>query len=333
MKKLPVGKLPHDFLKELLKEFQYHDENILVGASYGVDGCVIKTGGTKIALTTDPITFTTKELPYYLIGVNVNDILCMGALPEYMLVNLFFPPGSSEEYVRKIFRELKQIASSFNLKIVGGHTEITYGIDRTIASAFIMGKVIKEIGPARVVPGDSIVLVKGIAIEGTSILAREKEGELKKKLSPNIIERAKGFLYDPGIIIFKEAVIALEKFDIHNMHDPTEGGIFTALYETLIASEKGALIFKENILVYEETRTLCGIFNINPFGLLASGSLIIILPENEAVKLVNEYHERGIEASIIGKIMEKEYGVKLQDKGEIKDLKPFERDEIVRVLE
>ena len=333
MKKLPIGKLPPDFLQELLERFQYSDKNILIGASYGVDGCVIRSGGVEVALTTDPITFTTQELPYYLIGVNVNDIMCMGALPEYMLANLFFPPGTSEEYVRETFDKINEIASRYNLKIVGGHTEITYGIDRTIASAFIIGRVIKNIGPANVVPGDSIVLVKGIAIEGTSILAREKEDELLKKLSPNIIERAKKFLFDPGIIIFNEAIIALEKFDIHNMHDPTEGGIFTALYETLFASHKGGLIYIDNIPIYEETRVLCEIFGVDPFGLLASGSLIIILPEDEASKLVDEYRKNGIEANIIGKVMEREYGIKLLNKGKIEDLKPFERDEIVRVLE
>ena len=59
------------------------------------------------------------------------------------------------------------------------------------------------------------------------------------------------------------------------MHDVTEGGLATALEELSIAAEHRIRINIDAIPVFAETRKICRLFNIQPLGLIGSGSLLI----------------------------------------------------------
>ncbi len=152
-------------------------------------------------MTSDPITFTTDEIGYYGVVVNLNDIATRGAVPRWFLATLLFPEGESLELVKNVFAQIHDACRQFGISFIGGHTEITSGIERTILSGHMIGEVQKDrlvvTGGAEV--GDLLLLVKGICIEGTSIIAREKETELiAKGISPSLIKKAKSFIFEPG---------------------------------------------------------------------------------------------------------------------------------------
>ena len=71
----------------------------------------------------------------------------------------------------------------------------------------MLGDVAPEdlVTPDGLRPGDAIVLSKGIAIEGTAILARERGTELEGLVPPDVLERAAAFLHDPGISVVPAA--------------------------------------------------------------------------------------------------------------------------------
>lgn len=305
---------------------------MLIGPQYGIDGGLVNLDKGIYAFTSDPITFTSSENAYYLFAVNINDIIAMGAKPQYLALNILFREGVEEKEVVETFRKIGELAKSFGVCVVTGHTEVTPGLFQTILSGFMAGKVIQKVDPRNIQIGDVIFQVKGVAIEGTSIIAREKEAELKGKFGTDFVEKCKNFLYEPGICLYPMAIEILENFKVHGLHDPTEGGILTAIYEVLKASGKGGEIWEEEIVVYHETRVLSEYFGINPLGLISSGSLLVFQEEREGVRMCKYLNKKGIPCKIIGRVLEEEKGMWVLKGGKRSELKPFERDQILEVL-
>jgi len=197
----------------------------------------------------------------------------------------------------------------------------------------MLGEIDKEklVIPENIRLGDKIILTKGIAIEGTALIAREKK-ELAEVLGEEFIKRCQQLLISPGISILREARLAQEVASIHAMHDPTEGGLATGIQELAMAAQAGMIIEMEKMLILPETITLCRTLKLDPLGLLASGALLIVAASAEAPKVVYTLRKAGIPAEIIGTITEKERGVKLNREGKLVDLPVFSRDEVAKLF-
>jgi len=217
----------------------------------------------------------------------------------------------------------------------GGHTEITVGIDRPIVIGTMLGEVEKgrliTTGGAR--PGDDILLTKAIAIEGTSILARERGEELEGLFGEEFRRRCGNLAEKPGISVLEDARIAMREGRVHSMHDPTEGGLANALHEVAAAADVGLVVDEDRIPILDECRILCRHYRLDPLGLIASGSLLIMVEPSDSGKITRSLEVAGVPAAIIGRITGKEQGVKSRSEGRIKDLPRFDRDEITKILE
>ena len=335
-KVFPVGKLDLDLLMDLLARYGSANERVVVGPGIGEDAAVIDFGDRYLVAKTDPITFATDEIGWYAIHVNANDIAAMGAVPRWFLATILFPEGrTNQELVEGIFAQLSAACRELGVSLCGGHTEITYGLDRPIVVGQMLGEVAKEnlVTTAGAQVGDEVILTKGIAIEATSIIAREREGDLRSKYPQDLIDRCKDFLHDPGLSVVRDAEIAVAAGRVHAMHDPTEGGLATGLHELARAAGVGLMIRKEAIPVLPETALLCQEFGLDPLGVIASGSLLITLPPEDSAPVIAALEEAGIAAAVIGRVWERERGVKLEMGGELVDLPRFERDEIARLFE
>jgi hydrogenase maturation factor len=335
---LKVGKLNSELLVELLQCKGIQDERVVLGPSLGEDAAVIdfdKACEKYLVAKTDPITFATEEIGWYVVNINANDLATRGARPKWFLSTILLPEGkTTEATARKIFSQISSACEELGIAVVGGHTEVTYDLNRPIVVGNMFGEVEKDklVKTSGAKPGDNIIITKGIVIEGTSIIAREKEEELKKKgFSQDFIERCKNFLYQ--ISVLKEALLAVEVAKVNCMHDPTEGGLANGLHEIAKASDNGLLIYRDRISILEESKILCEEYGLDPMRTITSGTLILTLPEEETKKLLSKYKEAGILASVIGKIKTKEYGLKVLEEGRIKDLEYSERDEITKIFE
>lgn len=315
---LPVGKLPQVLLERLLHEYVTTDKQVLVGPSIGEDATVIEFGDKYLVAKTDPITFVSEDCGWYAVNINANDIATMGAVPRWFLATVLLPEGKSTgKYVEQIFENMSSACRELGISLCGGHTEITAHLDRTIIVGQMLGEVSKEklVLSSGAKKGDDILLTKGIAIEGTSIIAREKESYLKKRYKPAITKRMKEFTKVPGISVLKEALLANSLPGIHAMHDPTEGGLSMGLYELAKASKLGLEIQEDKIRILPETLELCNEFKLNPLGLIASGSLLIATAPEATDKVGKLLKDNKIDVSVIGKVVEGR-GVKLIKRGE-----------------
>jgi hydrogenase expression/formation protein HypE len=330
----PPGKLPADELAKLLARHTQEDARVVVRPGIGRDATVISFADRYLVAKTDPITFATDQIGWYVVHINANDVAVMGGIPRWFLATLLLPEGKTgAAEVEAIFAQISRACQELGVVLCGGHTEITYGLERPIVVGQMLGEVEKTklIIPDKARPGDDILLTQGIAIEGTALIVRER-AELMENFSEDWVKRCQDLLRVPGISVVREARIANGVAEVHAMHDPTEGGLATALHELASAARIGMMVEMEKIMILPETALLCRQLKLEPLGLIASGALLIVAQEGDSTKIIAALQAEGIPAAVIGKIWEREKGVKLRQQGKVNDLPFFHRDELARLF-
>jgi hydrogenase expression/formation protein HypE len=334
---LPVGKLPANQLRSLLARIPSRQARLVVGPRIGEDAAVLEAGDRYLVVSTDPITFATERIGWYAVHVNANDVAVLGARPLWFSVVLLLPErAATPEMVGTIMADVQAACDELGVAVCGGHTEITHGIDRPI----VVGQMIGEVAPARLVDkrrirvGDQILLTRGVAIEGTAILARERAGRLRPHIDPGLLEKAAQLLVDPGISVVDAALTAAAAGDdVHAMHDPTEGGLVTGLAELVASSGYGLRVARERIRVLPETLAIAGALGLDPMHLLASGALLIAVAPAGVTKVMAALADRAIDVAAIGEVGPAAGGLTISEGDRVSRLGVKERDEIARVWE
>src|SRR2546426_1338001 len=248
---MDAGKLPNVTLARLLAKVQPGDPRVIVGPGIGRDAAVIDTGAPHLLVAkSDPITFASDMIGWYAVHVNANDIACTGARPDWFLATLLLPEDAKPKLAESIFVQLLEACEALEIELVGGHTEISAGLNRPLVIGAMLGQVERDrlVRPDGGRPGDALLLTKGIAIEGTGLLAREAAGRLARLgVSQEDLPNAAGYILDPGITVLKEAMAVCDTVRVHAMHDPTEGGLATALYEMAEANDCGILVDEDAV--------------------------------------------------------------------------------------
>lgn len=332
----PVGKVPPAALGPQLERLRITDDRVVVGPKIGEDAALIDFGDRFLVATTDPITFATDRIGWYAVHIAANDVAVMGGRPRWFLAAVLLPEDRTDpDLVARIFDDMVAAGRELDVTLVGGHTEITAGLDRPI----VVGQMLGEVGKANAVTkdkmrvGDVILLTRGVAIEGTAILARERETWLSHRVEPSVLDRAKRFLVDPGISVVADALTACAVAEVHAMHDPTEGGLIGGLWELARRASLGLHVVAERIPVLAETRLLCEMLALDPLRLIASGALLIVADPAECPKIMAALSERGTPVAAIGEMKEQAYGTKIEVGGKIESFDPPDRDEIARLYE
>ncbi len=310
---LPAGKLPNRLLRRFLGEYVPSDPSVILGPQAGEDAAALRLAGEEVLiLKSDPVTFATDSIGYYAVIVNANDIATVGARPRWLLSTLLFPPGSAPIEIRQAMQDLGRTASRCGMVVCGGHTEITDAVRRPVIICQAAGTVSRArlLDKRRMAAGDRILVTKRIAIEGSSVVAREFAHELLRcGVTADVVDRCRNFLVDPGISILEEARMAADWEGVTAMHDVTEGGIATALEELSIAGGHRIGVDVGAIPVFEETRTVCDALGLNPLGLIASGSLLITCNPGTSDLLAAGLRDSGVEAACIGEVLDPGEGV------------------------
>lgn len=328
---LPPGKLPPEALERLFNKLGASDPRVLLGPGKGIDFGAVDFGESILVASTDPITGAVEDIGFYAVHVNANDVAVAGARPKWFLLTMLLPEESNERLPERIMEEIDREAKKLGIAIIGGHTEVTPGLDRPIVIGTMLGEVEREklVRPDGAKPGDAIILTKWAGLEGTSIIAHEKGGELEKVFGREFVEKAKSFI--EMISVVKDALLANE-IGVHAMHDPTEGGIANGLHEMADSAGLGFRVVAERIPIREETRRICEFYKLNPLALISSGALLIAARRDKAEAVVRKLLENSINASIIGEFLDQEDKRVIVEKGIEKPLERPVSDELWKVF-
>lgn len=335
MDTLPPGKLNAEFLAELLGHLPQPPE-VVVGPGIGCDVAVLDLGQDELLLAkTDPITFATDAIGYYAVAVNSNDIATSGGRARWFLVTLLLPEcTTTAALVSDIHGQLRQACEQAGVALVGGHTEITCGLDRPILIGQMLGQVPRDrlVRPDGMQQGDVVLLTKGVPLEAASLIARERrEDLLSRGYKPEFIDRCAGFLHDPGIMVASEARAICDAVRPHALHDPTEGGLATGLWEMAQASGMGLRVRREAIPFLPEGLRLCEEFGLDPLGLIASGSLLAAVAPDDAAAAIAACEAAGVPCAAIAEATVAADGVVLVSGDHERPLPRFDQDEITKL--
>ena len=303
------GKVPTEVLQKIVfRNLGAKRDDVALSPSIGEDAALVKVGKQILAISSDPITGAEKWLGWLAVHVSANDVATRGVQPRWFNSIILLPNNSTTERIEKICTQMDKAATQINVAIIGGHCEITPGIDHPIVTGCAIGvaekgKYVTSNG-AKI--GDQIILTKGTGIEGTAILASDRRADLLDVFDKSFLEKAES--YFERISVVKDAITAFRTGGVSAMHDPTEGGLAGALHELADAAKVGFNVYEKKIFVPQETRKICNHFDIDPFQLISSGSLLIITKEEKKDEILDNLSKKGIQASVIGEITKPKSG-------------------------
>lgn len=327
---MKIGKVPESVLKRsVIRQLHTKRQEVVLGAGVGEDCAAVELAPDEtFVLSTDPITGTVHEIGRLAILVTTNDLASAGAVPIGVMLTILLPEGFEESDLRHMMQEIEEAAAAVNVQIMGGHTEVTRAVNQPLVSVCGVGKAKKGrlVSTAGAAPGMDIIATKWIGLEGTSIIAREKETQLLERFSASFIDQAKQM--DAYLSVMSEAAIAV-KSGVGAMHDVTEGGIFGALWEMAEASGIGLEIDLKKIPIRQETVEICEFFHINPYELISSGCMLMAAADGN--QLVRDLEKEKIPAVIIGKATDSNDRVLLTGE-ERRFLEPPRTDELYKVV-
>lgn len=327
---MKIGKIPESVLKRsVFKQIHTKRSEVLLGAGIGEDCAAVKLDKDEIfVVSTDPITGTATDVGHLAIHITMNDLASSGAEPIGVMLTILLPEYAEEADLKKMMSQIEAVCAETNVQVMGGHTEVTKAVNQPLISVCGVGKA-KEgelVSTAGVHPGDDILASKWIALEGTSIIAKEKEEELLQRYPLELVRDAQRF--DKYLSVLPEAAVAVRS-GVSAMHDVTEGGIFGGLWEMAESSGVGLEIDLKKIPVKQETIEVCEMFGINPYELISSGCMLMASPDGNT--LVRELEKAGIHAAVIGKATAGNDRV-LFNEDEKRYLEPPKVDELYKVV-
>lgn len=324
-----IGKVPNEVLKKMVfDKLKNNRKEVLIRPGIGEDCCAVDFGEYVCVMSSDPITGAVNDVGRLSVHISCNDIASCGVEPLGLINTILAPEGTTEDELKQVMTQILETADSLGVDIIGGHTEITDTVSRFVIISTAIGKALKGkvVSTSGAKEGDHVVMTKSAGIEGTAIIAHDRQDELLKHFDVDFISTAKSFINQISVV--KEGVIAGE-FGVNSMHDITEGGVLGAIWEVCEASNTGVELYLNKIPVARETSEICRVFGIDPLKLISSGSMLITC--GRGYELVQRLKENGINAAVIGKITGQKDRHLITDDG-IQEILPPGSDELYKVI-
>lgn len=342
---MKTGKISESILKRsVLKYCKTKREEVVKGAAPGVDCAFFTypdrqgrgTGGQVpdcqdkvFCAATQTVSLPVIRAGCYAVYAAVNAVAAGGGIPFAMQMALTLPEGTEESELKRIMQLTEEAAGICKVQIAGGHTEVTGAVKYPVISVTAFGyrlEAAERVSRGLPAAGQAVVMTKWMGLEGTAVLAQEREAELLERYPFSITTAAKGF--EKYLPVLPEAATAL-KSGATAMHDMRNGGVFGGLYELAGRLGVGLSIDLKKIPVKQETIEICEFFDLNPYGLLSGGSLLIVAEDGDG--MVKALQEAGIPAAVIGITTDNNDKV-LHNGEEIRFLEPARPDEIGKVI-
>ena len=297
-KKIPSGKLSPEALKRNVLSYRGADRpGLLIGPGVGEDAAVIKwPEGKYMIFASDPVVGAEKGAGRLLVRINSNDIASKGGDPEYLAVTLVLPPSFGEEGAARIMREIDEECRAQGIAVAGGHTEFNDRYDRPVIMGALVGSADMVMRASDISEGDVIIVTKHIGIEGMSIVAADRPELLSPFMSEDEISEILSWADMTSVLPEARILRKYARF----MHDPTEGGFCGGLDEICMLCGLSAQIDRNALPIKELTARAAEHLCFDPLHLIASGSLLAVVPKELAGQALSDLKVAGIAAASVG---------------------------------
>ncbi len=347
---MKTGKISESILKRsVLKQIEKVHSEVLKGAGVGEDCAFLSwekhddnkdadSGG--MAVSTQTVALGISDAAFLAVMAAANNLAAAGALARTVTLAVTLPEGAEEILLRELMEQALDCCRKLKIQIVGGHTEVSRSVRQPVVTATVIGEyqknaVLKDAEKEKQAAGKTdvyspagldIVVSKWIGMEGTSIIAKEKERELLKRFPPVLVKMAGD--QREYLSVASEAATAL-KSGVYAMHDVRNGGIFGALWEISRKLGVGLCVDLKKIPVRQETIEICEFYNLNPYELISGGMLIMLTRDGQ--RLAEDLENKGINGIVIGSTNDGNDKI-IVNQEEIRYLEPPVPDEINKLL-
>ncbi|MCL2335491.1 MAG: hydrogenase expression/formation protein HypE [Endomicrobia bacterium] len=294
--------------KELInKVFRKHFSNKTLDALD--DAAVIKTGGRKIAFSTDsfvinPVFFKGGNIGKLAVCGSINDISMMGAEPVALSAAAIIEEGFPLKDLEIIARSMAAEAKKAGADIVTGDTKVVKKgeADGIFINTSAIGVIERRfnIAASNAKAGDSIIVSGNIAEHGSAVMLSRNDFGFKSDIKS-----------DCACLNILAQDILKACPEIHVMRDPTRGGVAAALNEIAESSNIGIVIDQNAVPVAKNVAAFCRVLGLDPLYMANEGKMISFQPAKHTQKVLKAYKKNvlGKNAAAIGTVVKDLKGV------------------------
>ncbi len=317
-----VGKIsPEIFNDIILPRLGATSRHVLVGPQHGVDVGVVDIGGGQVMTTTcDPVfivpEYGFRRAAWFALHILASDAATSGLRPTYLCIDLNLPLQITRTQFDEMWTTMHDECVRLGISIVSGHT----GRYEGCAYPMVGGATVMSIGPkdryvtpamARV--GDVVIVTKGAAIEAAGLMAVTFPERIATAFGPAFARDAESLFYQMSVVDDARvaASVGVRDDGVTSMHDATECGVWGGLYEIAQASGVGLRIVQEQIIVRDDVRRICTLFDMDPYAAISEGTLLLTCRPHKADAVLAALSSAHIAASIVGEVTPASEGVRL----------------------
>lgn len=273
------------------------------------DAAIVQAGASRIAIATDSYVVRPRFFPGGNIGdlaVNgtVNDLAVAGAVPLYLSVGMVLEEGMPIDELGRIATTMGTAARRAGVEIVTGDTKVVDaghgdGVYINTAGVGLVPEGV-ELGPARIRPGDAVLVSGPIGEHGIAVMSVREGLEFGTELRSDTAPLN-------GLV----AGLLAAGVEVHMMRDPTRGGVAATVNEIAASAGVGIRLVDRDIPVGEAVRSACGLLGLDPLYVANEGRLVAFVAR-EHVDLALETmraHPVASGACVIGEVVADHPGV------------------------
>jgi len=236
-----------------------------------VDGQVFTTDSFVVK----PLFFPGGDIGRLAVCGTVNDMAVMGAEPLYLSIAFIIEEGFPVAQLEKILASIARACRESGVRIVCADTKVvergkadglfinTAGIGRPLFK--------KPVEPARIRPGDAILVNGPLGLHGISVLTARGEFGLSGKIKSDVA---------PLWGLIKKC----RALDIPFMRDPTRGGLAQTLNELAHKRKFGVRILEDKLPIPKKVAAVCDLLGFDPLHIANEGKVVMVVARRDMDK-------------------------------------------------
>ncbi len=267
-----------------------------------LDAGIVGRNPGRVALTIDsyvvqPLFFPGGDIGRLAVTGTVNDLAVAGALPTGLALGLILEEGLETVVLDSVVSSISTAAEEAGVSVITGDTKvvgrgqadgmyvITAGIGRIPPGI--------QLHPARLEPGDLLILTGAIAEHGLAVMLTRDMPEVKSQLRS-----------DAAPLNIMLADILRHVPEIRFMRDPTRGGLAGLLTDLARQSGRRIVIEEALIPIKPEAQHAAAMLGLDPLDIANEGKAVIVVPPDKSEYVLDllRGNPNGLDACVFGHV-------------------------------